>query len=80
MNRKQLRAIATYHNQKESLPRPSGYAVSLSGAPRDKYRGTYKLASRGGIVPTQWIGRSNSIATNSPLTMNESGNKLWAKN
>jgi hypothetical protein len=79
MNRKQLRAIASYYNQPSKLPLPSS-AVVATPVTRDKYRGTYQINSRGGIIQTQWIGRTNSIAPTSAIAVSKSGNKLWGNN
>jgi hypothetical protein len=80
MNRKQLRAIAVYHSPKPPLPVPSSYVATPTTSSRDKYSGNYKVNQRGGVVQTNWIGRSNSISPASAIAVNVSGNKLWGKN
>jgi hypothetical protein len=79
MNRKQLRAIASYYNQPSKLPLSLNPVVT-GVVTRDKYRGTYQVNIRGGVIQTEWIGRTNSIAHNSAIAVSKSGNKLWGNN
>jgi hypothetical protein len=79
MNRHQLRAIARFYNPIQKLPLSTIGAVSTVTQPRDKYRGTYKLKAKGGIIQSNWIGRTNSIITNE-IALVTNGNNLYGNN
>ena len=81
MNRRQLRAIGNYQDRNnQTFVNPDNFPVTPNNAPRDKYTGRYRSDRSGGIIATNWIGRSNSLPKDSKIVVNLSGNQYWGDN